>query len=164
VIGDGAAWIWKIAHELFPRAIQIVDKFHAKQRLSQLAGALYGPGSEPARKWSERRHRELDLGRFDDLLRAVRRHSDRCDEAPKCFQYLHRNRERMAYPKFEEEGLCVGSGVVEAGCKVVVATRLKRAGMRWAVAGSNAIIALRCSKLSGRFQDFWERRSQPRAA
>lgn len=164
VIGDGAAWIWKIAQELFPRAIQIVDKFHAKEHLSQLAGSLYGPGSGPAKQWSERRHRELDSGRFTDLLRAVRRQAEQSDEARKCFQYLHRNRLRMRYPKFEAEGLCVGSGVVEAGCKVVVATRLKRAGMRWTVAGSNAIIALRCSKLSGRFQDFWERRSERRAA
>jgi len=73
--------------------------------------------------------------------------------------------ERMRYPQFEADGLCTGSGVVEAGCKVVVGTRLKRAGMRWTLDGANAIIALRCSKLSGRFQDFWERRSSlPRAA
>ena len=164
VIGDGAPWIWKIAQELFPKAVQIVDKFHVKEHLSGLAGVLYGAGSEQARTWSERRHDELDAGRFDDLLRAVRRHAENSDEARKCFQYLHRNRERMRYPKFEAEKLCVGSGVVEAGCKVVVGTRLKRAGMRWTVAGADAIIALRCSKLSGRFQDFWERRTEPKAA
>jgi hypothetical protein len=50
-------------------------------------------------------------------------------------------------------------GVVEAGCKVVIGTRLKRSGMHWTVRGANAIIALRCSTLSGRFEDFWERRS-----
>jgi hypothetical protein len=50
--------------------------------------------------------------------------------------------------------------VVEAGCKVVVVgSRLKRAGMHWTVKVANAIIALRCSKLSRRFEDFWERRS-----
>jgi hypothetical protein len=48
------------------------------------------------------------------------------------------------------------TGVVEAGCEVVIGTRLKRAGMHWSVKGANAIIALRCSKLSGRFEDFWE--------
>jgi len=42
---------------------------------------------------------------------------------------------------------------------VAIGTRLKRAGMHWNVSGANAIIALRCSKLSGRFEDFWERRS-----
>ena len=159
VIGDGALWIWKIAQELFPRAIQIVDKFHAKQHLSELAGSLYGSQSEKAHTWAERRHAELDAGRFDELLKALRRHAGHCEEARKCFQYFHRNRERMRYPKFEAEGLCTGSGVVEAGCKVVVGTRLKRAGMRWTLYGANSIIALRCSKLSGRFQDFWARRS-----
>jgi hypothetical protein len=50
------------------------------------------------------------------------------------------------------------------GCKVAIGTRLKRAGMHWTVRRFNAIIALRCSKLSGRFQDFRERRSERRAA
>lgn len=162
-IGDGAPWIWKIAQELFPRAIQIVDKFHAKEHLSQLGKLLY-PDPAQARTWAQRRHAELDSGRFPDLLRAVRRHANHNDEARKCFQYLHRNRERMRYPQFEAQGLCTGSGVVEAACKGVIGTRLKRSGMRGTVRGANAIIALRCSKLSGRFQDFWERRSERRAA
>jgi hypothetical protein len=159
VIGDGAPWIWKITQELFPRAVQVVDKFHVKEHLSDLAKVLYGAQSESAKAWAERRHQQLDAGRFDELLRAVRRHADRSQEARQCFQYLHRNRERMRYPKFEAERFCTSSAVVEAGCKVVIGTRLKRAGMHWTVAGANAIIALRCSRLSGRFQDFWERRS-----
>jgi hypothetical protein len=65
----------------------------------------------------------------------------------------------MRYPEFHKQGLCTSTGVVEAGCKIVISTRLKRAGMHWSVKGANAIIALRCSKLSGRFEDFWERRS-----
>jgi hypothetical protein len=58
----------------------------------------------------------------------------------------------------------VPAGVVEAGCKVAIGARLKRSGMHWTLNGSNAIIALRCCRLSGRFQDFWERRSEARAA
>jgi hypothetical protein len=65
-------------------------------------------------------------------------------------------------PKFRKQGFCTSTGVVEAGCKVVIGTRLKRAGMHWTVKGANTIIALRCSKLSGRFEDFWERRSDQR--
>jgi hypothetical protein len=163
VIGDGAPWIWKITHELFPRATEIVDKFHVKEHLSQLGRLLYSD-SDQAKRWTQRRHEELDSGRFADLLRAVRRPAEHSDEARKCFQYLHRNRQRMRYPQFEAAGLCTGSGVVEAACKGVVGTRLKRSGMRWTVRGANAIIALRCSKLSGTFQDFWERRSQSRTA
>jgi hypothetical protein len=70
----------------------------------------------------------------------------------------------MRYLKFRGQGLCTSTGVLEAGCKVVIGTRLKRAGMRWTVQGANAIIALRCSKLSGRFEDFWERRRERAAA
>ncbi|MHB1856344.1 MAG: ISKra4 family transposase, partial [Acidobacteriaceae bacterium] len=76
-----------------------------------------------------------------------------------CIRYIWNNRQRMRYPKFHRQQLCTASGVVEAGCKVVVGTRLKRAGMHWTVKGANAIIALRCSKLGGRFEDFWEYRS-----
>lgn len=72
---------------------------------------------------------------------------------------IERNRDRMRYPEFRAQGLCTSTGVVEAGCKVAIGTRLKRAGMHWTVRGANAIIALRCAKLSGRFETFWERRS-----
>jgi hypothetical protein len=162
VIGDGAAWIWKIAHELFPHAIQIVDRFHVKEHLSNVGKAIYGPTSKQATIWMHRRHQQLDRGQLPELLRALRRHAAHCDEARKCLQYIQNNRARMDYPHFHKQGLCTSSGVVEAGCKVAIGTRLKRAGMHWTVRGSNAIIALRCSKLSGRFQDFWERRTQIR--
>jgi hypothetical protein len=70
----------------------------------------------------------------------------------------------MRYPEFHKHGFCTSTGVLEAGCKVAIGTRLKRAGMHWTVKGANAIIALRCNKLSGRFEDFWERRSDQRKA
>ena len=164
VIGDGAQWIWKIAHELFPKAIQIVDRFHVKEHLTAVAKAVYGTDTAKTKQWATRRHEELDSGRLADLLRALRRHADRVEEARKCFQYIHRNRDRMRYDRFHALGLCTSSGVVEAGCKVAIGTRLKRAGMHWTVRGSNAIIALRCCKLSGRFQDFWERHMDARRA
>jgi hypothetical protein len=164
VLGDGAPWIWKIAQELFPSAIQIVDRFHVKQHLSEVSKAIYGADSKQAQEWAQRRHEELDSGRLPDLLRALRRHADQSEAARKCFQYIHRNRDRMKYPAFEALGLCTSTGVLEAGCKVAIGTRLKRAGMHWSTAGANAIIALRCCRLSGRFQDFWERRAERKRA
>ncbi len=75
-----------------------------------------------------------------------------------------RNRPRMRYPEFHAQGLCTCYGVLEAGCQVVVGSRLKRSDMDWTVPGANAIIALWCYKLSARFEDFWERRAQRAAA
>jgi len=164
VLGDGALWIWNIADDQFPEATQIVDRYHAKEYLSVLGKALYGPTTPRATQWAERRKEELDSGNFPALLNAIRRQVPRSDLARRCLHYFKTNRERMRYPEFHAQGLCTSSGVVEAGCKLAIGTRLKRAGMHWTKQGSNAIIALRCSKLSGRFQDFWERRSEPRAA
>jgi hypothetical protein len=164
VLGDGAVWIWNITEDQFPDATQIVDRFHAKQHLNDLGKSLYGPTNPRAAQWAERRKEELDTGKFRALLTAIRRHISRSDDARRCLHYFQTNRERMRYPEFHAQGLCTSTGVVEAGCKVAIGTRLKRAGMHWTVPGSNAIIALRCTKLSGRFQDFWERRTEQKAA
>ena len=164
VIGDGAPWIWNIAQELFPKAIQIVDRFHVKQHLSDLAKSLHPANFSQATLWAKQQHDQLDNGELAALLRAIRASMNTSDEARKCYHYIRRNRHRMRYSRFHQLGLCTSSGVVEAGCKVAITTRLKRAGMHWTVLGSNAIIALRCCILSGRFEDFWERRSVPQQA
>jgi hypothetical protein len=159
VLGDGAVWIWNLADEQFPRAIQIVDLYHAKGHLWDVAKDIYGAGSDLAEQWAKQRRDELDEGKIDDILAALRVHAPANEEARKCLDYVADNQSRMRYPEFRAQGLCVSSGVVEAGCKVAIGTRLKRAGMHWTLAGADAIVALRCCKLSGRFEDFWERRS-----
>jgi hypothetical protein len=163
VLGDGSTWIWNTARELYPQAIQILDRYHAKEALHRVAQAIFGTTPE-AKPWAEQRCTELDEGRLRDIVRQLHASAEDCPEAAKCALYIFRNRARMRYPKFRAQGLCTSTGVLEAGCKVVVGTRLKRAGMRWTVTGANAIIALRCSRLSGRFENFWERRRERLAA
>ncbi len=166
VLGDGAPWIWNIAGEYFPDAIQIVDRFHAKEHLSGVAKVIYGAPSDLGDAWAQARHDELDAGHLHKIVAALadqyrsRTDASKRAEIRKCLGYIWGNRRRMRYPAFRAQGLCTSTAVVEAGCKVAIGTRLKRAGMHWTVRGANAIIALRCSKLSGRFEDFWERRAQ----
>ena len=159
ILGDGAPWIWNFAGEHFPDAIQIVDIFHAKGHLFEVAKAIYGPGSEVGEQWAKKRREELDEGRVDEVITALRRHAGTCEEARKDAEYFSNNRERMNYRKFRAMGLCVATGVVEGGYKHIIGARLKQGGMRWTVAGANAIIALRCAVESNRFDDFWERRA-----
>ena len=163
VLGDGATWIWNTARELFPQATQILDRFHAKEALHRTAQSIFGATSE-SKPWAAARCAELDDGKLHAIVHALKPHAAASAEAAKCAMYIFHNRARMRYPKFHAQGLCTSTGVLEAGCKVVVGARLKRAGMHWTVNGANAIIALRCSKLSGRFEDFWERRSNRAAA
>jgi len=161
VLGDGSLWIWNTARELFPQAIQILDRFHAKEALHRTAQSIFGATTPEAKSWAMARCTELDDGKLRVIVNALRPHIASSAEAAKCAIYIFRNRRRMRYPKFHAQGLCTSTGVLEAGCKVAIGTRLKRAGMHWSVSGANAIIALRCAKLSGRFEDFWERRSMP---
>jgi len=159
VLGDGAAWIWKLADEHAPGAVQIVDIWHAKEHLFEVAKGIFGAGTDLADQWGRQRRDELDRGRIDDILAALRGHAATCEDAAKCADYINNNRHRMRYPAFRARGLCVSTGVVEGGCRNVVGGRLKRGGMHWTVDGANAILALRCFILSNRFDDFWERRA-----
>jgi hypothetical protein len=163
VIGDGAEWIWNLANLHFPGAIQIVDLYHARQHLWDLARQLYPNDSANQQAWMKvHQKRLLDKGKIEKLVVALRSIESTnadlketiCTEA----DYFERNAERMRYPKFRRQHLFVGSGVIEAGCKTVIACRLKRSGMFWTVRGANAVIALRCSHLNGRFETYWESR------
>ena len=78
--------------------------------------------------------------------------------------YFAANAHRMCYPAFRRQHLFVGSGGIEAGCKTVIGSRLKRSGMFGTLRGANAILALLCNRLSGRFEDFWVRRANRRVA
>ena len=164
VVADGAPWIWNLASEHFPQAIQILDLFHAKEHLGNVAKAIFGPDSEKTLPWIKDRHAELDDGKIDAIIAALKIYSSRSEEARKCIGYLETNRLRMRYPEFRAQGLCVSSGMVEAGCKTVIGARLKQSGMFWSLEGANAIIALRCAKLSGRLEAFFERRTARRCA
>ena len=158
ILGDGATWIWRVASEDYPGAIQIVDLWHAKEKLWEVAKALFGRDKGLVETWAEARCDDLEQGRLDGLLATLRAHASSCEEAGKCADYIDKNRSRMRYPEFRAQGLCVGSGVVEAGCRTMVAGRVKRSGMYWTVNGANAILALRCCVLSGNYEDYWAER------
>ena len=130
VLGDGAAWIWNFADEHIPDAIQIVDIFHAKQHLFDVAKAIYGPGSEIGEQWAGKRRQKLDEGRVADVIAALRGHAETCEAARKDAEYFSNNRKRMKYPTFRQMGLCVATGIVEGGCRNIVGVRLKQVGIR----------------------------------
>jgi len=165
VMGDGAEWIWNLAAEHFPGAIEIVDLYHARQHLWELARRLY-PNDEGRQKaWMKvHQKRLLDKGKIERLVSVLRAIESGNPEVAEKIRteadYFERNAERMRYPKFRRQHLFVGSGVIEAGCKTVIASRLKRSGMFWTVRGANAILALRCCQLNRRFEDYWEDRRE----
>jgi hypothetical protein len=155
VLGDGAAWIWGIATDKFPEATQIVDLYHAREHLHSLTRSLEFMLMDRKEEWLAARLEDLDYGDIDGIEAAVRKYPPegvKKDEVEKELGYFLNNGPRMRYHWFRSRGLFVGSGVVEASCKTVVAKRLKQAGMHWTVAGADATIALRCKEASSQWE------------
>ena len=169
VMGDGAEWIWNLAALHFPGAILIVDLYHARQHLWEVARRLHPDDPGKQKGWMKlHQKRLLERGKIEKLVEALRSikssHPEVVEKLRTEADYFERNAERMRYPKFRRQHLFVGSGVIEAGCKTVIASRFKRSGMFWTVRGANAILALRCCQLNGRFEDYWEGRRAAIAA
>ena len=161
-MGDGSEWIWNIADQHFPGAVQIVDLFHARQHLWDLARKLHPNQEAEQRRWMMVHQDLLDEGKIEELVSALRAIDSSNPELTDKIRieagYFENNSARMRYPNFRSQHLFVGTGVIEAGCKGLIGSRCKQSGMFWTVRGANAILALRCCHFNGRFEDYWEAR------
>jgi hypothetical protein len=156
-IGDGAAWIWTMAAKLYPHATHIVDIWHAREHLADLADHLAFITPDPA-GWLASRSDELDAGNIPAIITAARQYplaGVKAGELDKKLGYFERNAHRMRYQHFRELGMFTGSGAIEGGIKAIAVQRTKQSGMHWTVAGAADIIALRCQHASGRWDELW---------
>jgi hypothetical protein len=160
-IGDGAAWIWGMAGDLYPHASHIVDIYHAREHLHDLATHLAFITPDPA-AWLAERSEELDAGSIDAIIEAASRYplaGVKAEELDKKLGYFRNNAHRMRYADFKRLGMFIGSGAIEGGIKAVVCQRAKQAGMHWTTEGAADIIALRCQQASGRWDELWPART-----
>ena len=163
VIGDGADWIWKHVQTLFPDACQVLDYFHCSQYLHRVACAQYGHTLQ-ALEWVEATLTRLYHGQVGAVLGGRRRMQPTSDEAAKatrnCWMYLHEHRRRTPYGKFRRGGYPLGSGGIESSNKFICHVRLKRSGAWWYENSSNQMLALRCAKYNGTFEQVFMRYRQ----
>lgn len=161
LITDGAQYNKSIAELHFPKAVHIIDLYHAFEHLHQLADALLPEAIRPTieAQWADL----LNQGRIEELCEWATDYVPKADsgrdDALKRVRYFQTNAEAMRYQAFRDKHFFVGSGVIEAGCKTLIGARLKASGMFWSEQGANAIIALRCCVCSRRFEQFWEDRA-----
>jgi hypothetical protein len=103
-----------------------------------------------------------DKGKMEKLVLSSRSTESSNPQVPEKIRtaadYCERNAQPMRYPQFRRQHLFIGSGVIEAGCQTVIGCRLKQSGMFRTIRGANAIIALRCCHLHGRFETYGEGR------
>jgi hypothetical protein len=165
-IGDGAAWIWAMAGQLYPHATHIVDIYHAREHLHELAGHLAFITPDPSR-WLDDRLDDLDAGNIEAIIDAARQYpleGALAGELDKKLRYFESNAHRMRYARYRDLGMFTGSGAIEAACKQIVAQRAKQSGMHWTVEGAADIIALRCQQASGRWDELWTAAAPARPA
>jgi hypothetical protein len=162
LMGDGSEWIWNQAQEHFSGATQIVDLYHAREHLWELARKLHPNHEANQNRWMMVHQDLLDDGKIEELVSSLRSietsHAELAEKIRTEAEYFEKNAERMRYPEFRRQHLFVGTGVIEAGCKTVIGSRCKQSGMFWTVRGANAILALRCCQFNARFEDYWEAR------
>lgn len=146
-VNDGAAWIWNITRMCYGRCVEILDWWHAVERLWIIGRQRFGPESHEAAQWVTQQKQLLADSRLRQVFHNVRHLFPKEQGVPevvsKAVGYLYHNRFRMRYKEFQEAGYPIGSGSAEAACKVVAQTRLKQAGMRWSRPGAQAVLALR---------------------
>lgn len=169
-IADGAHWLWKLADDYFPSAVQVLDWYHLAEHVHKAASAVFGEGSAGAKAWAGEREAELWEGRVGAALAAAEVETGRVRSPAKraalaeLRTYLENNRGRVDYPRYRALGLPVGSGQVEAQCKTLVGARCKLAGMRnWTYAGAEGVLRLRAALQDGSFGRLWEQKLRPAA-
>lgn len=162
-VADGAHWLWRIADQYFPSAVQILDWYHLAEHVHKAARIVFGEGSAQAAEWAKRCKDALWQGKvsaaaalIEGQLRRVRAAAKR--EALQEFQtYLRHNDTRVDYPRYRDLGLPIGSGEVEAQCKTLVGARCKLAGMRnWKYAGAENVLRLRAALQDGSYDRVWQ--------
>jgi hypothetical protein len=158
-IADGARDLWLFFRKKYPDAIHVIDFFHVCEHLSKLSELLFKDSSD-AKAWYKK-HRTIlkeDPDGASKVIRAVRYRRSKTKENSEIeaeLKYLQRNRRRMNYFELQQNKLPVGSGVVEAACKNLIGTRMKKSGMRWTIDGGQAVLTLRSLILSNRWEHFW---------
>jgi hypothetical protein len=158
VLGDGAAWIWGIAAAKFPEATQVVDLFHAREHLHDLARKLEFMLGDRKDEWLAARLEDLDYGYIDGITAAVRKYpllGIKKAEIDTALGYFENNAPRMRYRWFRQCGLFVGSGVVEGACRHIIGDRLDIGGARWGLDGAEAVLTLRAVISNGDLEEYW---------
>jgi hypothetical protein len=157
VLGDGAAWIWRVAADNLPEATQVLDRWHLREaRRRVLRAAL--PDKEERAPWSERIETVLEAGDVPGAIGAVREVQAFAphDGLEEFVGYLTRLAPQIPdYAARRAAGQRIGSGGAEKGCDLLVNRRCKgKRGMRWSDLGLEATVALRLGILNDDWASF----------
>jgi hypothetical protein len=159
-VADGAPDNWSYLGETLPFGVEVLDFYHAAEHLGTALGAAYGEGTPLHQERLEAlstvlRDEPQGVDKVIGTLCRLRTRYPRRQAIHTALAYFREHRHRMPYAHLRAQNLPIGSGVVEAACKTLVSQRLKRSGMRWRMAGGQAILTFRALCQSERFERAW---------
>jgi hypothetical protein len=160
-IGDGAQWLWEMAHDLFPEALQILDWYHASTYVWAVAQEVHPTDATAAKQWAETHLALLAHSQTDQLLLQLEALAASLPAARTALTYLTNNRSRLDYARYRQLGLQIGSGTIESACNHLIGARLKQSGMRWTLANARAVAKLRARLKSDRWLETLSLRKPP---
>ena len=154
---DGARWIWRLVETYYPNTVQILDWFHAEERLEKVAEEVFS--SQRAKTWLDETRTAMWQGNTSFVIRACEKLAPQSENAAKATTYFRNNAQRMRYDVFRQQGYLIGSGPVESACKQIVTRRLKVSGAQWNLDGARLTAKARAAWLSGDWEVLCSRRN-----
>lgn len=164
---DGERALWDVLTFFLPQAIGILDIFHVLERLWLAAHVFHAEGSPLAEAFVTHRLRMLLQGQVGGVIGGLRQmlkkhalSASKRRTLQTVIGYFDNNRQHMRYDEYLAAGYPIGSGVAEGACRHLVKDRLEQTGMRWTVAGAQAMLHLRALYLNGDWHSFIKHRIQ----
>ena len=161
VVADGDPWIWKWVEQLFPSARQILDFYHCSSYFHQIAQTQYAADPLRARQWLEATMARLFCNEGAGVIWGLQRMKSISEEAQnaiaKALTYLSKRLHQIAYGSHRKGGYPIGSGAIESAHRFICHVRLKRSGAWWYQENSNHMLALRCAKYNGTWEQVFQR-------
>lgn len=160
-LSDGGKWLKSVKRNEFPFATAILDFYHAMEHLEPVLTALgLRKGTKKYREKFRYYCRRIKAGKIESVIKSADGACPRSKrkDMRKALKYFRENVDRMRYDQYMADGLFIGSGIVESGCKTVLGARLKQSGMFWSLKGAKGMIPLRTLEKSGRLEEFFNYR------
>ena len=158
-IADGAKWIWNHIEDAYPQAVQILDFFHAVEKIGTYAAIQYGDKAQRD-KWMDVQKERLRNNEADKIIEELNSQKAETKETQKAqadaLRYYQNNLTRMQYKTYLEKGYLIGSGAIESAHRNVIQQRLKLSGQRWSMHGAQQIANLRACKKSDQWENLIE--------
>jgi hypothetical protein len=158
-VSDGAEWAQGFIDYHRAGAVRILDFPHAAEHLAEAGRASLGEQDERFPAWLDAQRHELRHGSSEQVLAGLSQLRGKDEPSREVIrhqvEYFEKRREMIRYAEFERAGYPIGSGSVESANKLVVEARLKQAGMHWAPAHVNPMVALRNVACNDRWEEAW---------